>query len=137
MSGAERLCLSRRSTEGACPNAKHVCVFAQRTQSPLSCPTLCDPMDGSLPQSPVLGVLQARILRRLPCPPPGDLPKPGIKPVSPVAPILAGGFITTGAPWETKEVIVHTHNGILLSCKKEGNDVTCCNVGGPRDCHSK
>ena len=28
----------------------------------------------------------------LPCPPPRDLPNPAIKPVSPVAPALAGGF---------------------------------------------
>ena len=27
-----------------------------------SCPTLCDPIDSSLPGSPVLGILQARIL---------------------------------------------------------------------------
>ena len=27
-----------------------------------SCPTLCDPMDYSLPVSSVLGILQARIL---------------------------------------------------------------------------
>ena len=27
-----------------------------------SCPTLCDPMDGSPPGSPVPGILQARIL---------------------------------------------------------------------------
>ena len=31
----------------------------------------------------------------LPCPPPGDLPNPGIKPVSPASPALAGGFFTT------------------------------------------
>ena len=36
----------------------------------------------------------------LPCPPPGDLPDPGIKPMSPVSPALAGGFFTTGATWE-------------------------------------
>ena len=28
-----------------------------------SCPTLCDPIDGSPPGSPVLGILQARILK--------------------------------------------------------------------------
>ena len=28
----------------------------------LSCPTLCDPIDGSPPGSPVLGILQARTL---------------------------------------------------------------------------
>ena len=27
-----------------------------------SCPTLCDPIDGSLPGSPVPGILQARVL---------------------------------------------------------------------------
>ena len=27
-----------------------------------SCPTLCDPIDGSLPGFPVLGILQARTL---------------------------------------------------------------------------
>ena len=31
----------------------------------------------------------------LPFLPPGDLPNPGIEPVSPVAPVLAGGFFTT------------------------------------------
>ena len=36
----------------------------------------------------------------LPCPPPGDLPDPGIKPASLVSPALAGGFFTTSAPWE-------------------------------------
>ena len=33
----------------------------------------------------------------LPCPPPGDLPNPGIKPVSLTSPTWAGGFFTTGA----------------------------------------
>ena len=32
-----------------------------------------------------------------PCPPPGDLPSPGIKPMSLVSPALAGGFFTTSA----------------------------------------
>ena len=31
----------------------------------------------------------------LPFPPPGDLPNPGIKPVFPVPPTLAGGFFIT------------------------------------------
>ena len=30
-----------------------------------SCPTLCDPIDGSPPGSPVPGILQARILERV------------------------------------------------------------------------
>ena len=36
----------------------------------------------------------------LPCPPPGDLPNPGIKPASLMSPALAGGLFTTGAAWE-------------------------------------
>ena len=39
--------------------------------------------------------------RRLPCPPPGDLPNPGIEPVSLTSPALANGFFTTSASWET------------------------------------
>ena len=37
----------------------------------------------------------------LPCPPPGDLPDPGIKPVSLRSPALACGFFTASATWET------------------------------------
>ena len=42
-----------------------------------SCPTLCDPVDRSPPGSSVHGIVQARILEWLPCPPPGQLPNPG------------------------------------------------------------
>ena len=37
----------------------------------------------------------------LPFPPPGDLPHPGVEPVFPVAPTLAGGFSTTEPPRKT------------------------------------
>jgi len=36
----------------------------------------------------------------LPCPPPGDLPDPGIELTSPTAPALAGEFFTTSTNWE-------------------------------------
>ena len=36
----------------------------------------------------------------LPCPPPGDVPDPGIKPASLLSPALAGGFFTTNTTWE-------------------------------------
>ena len=35
----------------------------------------------------------------LPCPPPGDLPDPGIEPVSLTSRALTGGFLTTRATW--------------------------------------
>ena len=38
--------------------------------------------------------------RRLPFPPPGVLPDPGIEPVFLMSPTLAGKFFTTGAAWE-------------------------------------
>ena len=38
----------------------------------------------------------------LPCPPPEDLPNPGIKPASLMSPALAGGFFTTHATWEAQ-----------------------------------
>ena len=37
----------------------------------------------------------------LSCPPPGDLPHPGIKPASLRSPALAGRFFTTSAIWES------------------------------------
>ena len=53
-----------------------------------SCLTLEDPVDCSLLGFSVQGIFQARILSRLPCPPPGGLPDPRIKPKSPMSPIL-------------------------------------------------
>ena len=42
----------------------------------------------------------------LPCPPPGDLPDPGIKPASVMSPALAGRFFTTSATWEVISVVL-------------------------------
>ena len=44
-------------------NGQIGCVHVPATaKSPQSCPTLCDPLDGSPPGSPVPGILQARTL---------------------------------------------------------------------------
>jgi len=48
-----------------------------------SCPTLCDPINGSPPGSPSLGFARQEYQSGLPCPSPGYLPDPGIKPGSP------------------------------------------------------
>ena len=77
-----------------------VCVSANKHENVLvvqSYPTLCDPMDCSLPGSSVHGILQARMLERVAMPPPGDLPNPGIEPAPPA---LAGGFFTVSTTWE-------------------------------------
>ena len=39
----------------------------------------------------------------MPFPPPGNLPDPGIEPLSHVSPALASGFFTTGATWEADQ----------------------------------
>ena len=44
--------------------------YAAAAKSLQSCPTLCDPIDGSLPSSAVPGILQARTLGGLPFPSP-------------------------------------------------------------------
>ena len=47
----------------------------------------------------------------LPCPPPGDLPDPGIELASLMSPTLSGGFFTTSATWEaTKNIGVGSHS---------------------------
>ena len=58
---------------------------------------LWDSMNCSPPGSSVHGTIQARILE-LPFPPLGDLLGPGIELISPVSPVLAGGFSTTEPP---------------------------------------
>ena len=50
------------------------------------CLTLWDPMDCGPPGPSVHGFLQARILKWVTIPSPGDLPDPGIEPRSPALP---------------------------------------------------
>ena len=45
-----------------------------------------------------MGFSRQEDLSGLPCPPPGDLPDPEIKPKSLMSP--AGGFLTTSTTWE-------------------------------------
>ena len=73
------------------------CVCAKSLQL---CPSLCNPKDCSLPGSSVHGILQARNWSGWLCPPPGDLPDPGIKPASLLSPALTGGFFITSTAWK-------------------------------------
>ena len=57
-------------------------------------------MDHSLPGSYLsMGFSKQEYWNGLPCPPPGDLPDPGIEPASPESLALAGGFFTASAAW--------------------------------------
>ena len=72
-----------------------------------SCPSLCSPMDCSLPGSSVHGIFQARTLEWLPFPSPGDLPNPGISLTSLMFPALAGRLFTTSATEYYSLAVIH------------------------------
>ena len=57
----------------------YICVYESESEVSKSCPTLCNPMDCSLPGFSVHEVFRARILEWLPFPSPGNLPDPGIQ----------------------------------------------------------
>ena len=66
-------------------------------------PTLCNPVDCIACQALLsMGFLRQEYWSGLPCPPPGDLPKPGIEPTSLMSPALAGKFFTTSATQEAQ-----------------------------------
>ena len=52
-----------------------------------------------------MGFSRQEYCSRLPFPSPGDLPDPGIEPVSLMSPALGVGFFTTSATWEAHEKI--------------------------------
>ena len=71
----------------------------------------------------------------LPCPPPGDLPNPGIEPRSLMSPALAGGFFTTST---TCQATYHVLNAMqLLKVILTTADVALCPVVGREERTSK
>ena len=68
-----------------------------RTQS---CLTLCDLVDCNPLGSSVHEILQARILEWVAISSSRAYSHPGIEPVSPASPALAGRFLTTSSTWE-------------------------------------
>ena len=75
----------------------------------LLCPTLCNPMDYIACQTPLsTGFSRQEYRCGLPCPPPGDLPNPGIKPFFLKSPALADGFSITSTTWEAQVDSFHS-----------------------------
>ena len=69
---------------------------------------LCTTLWTATRQAPLsIGFSRQDYWSGLPCPPPGDLLNPGIKPTSLMSPALAGGFFTTSATWEALAMIMH------------------------------
>ena len=69
-------------------------------QSLQSCPTLCDPVDCSLPGPPVQGILQARLLEWVVMPFSRGSSRPRSGTQSPGSPALAGRFFSATTTWE-------------------------------------
>ena len=68
-------------------------------------------------QAPLsVGFSRQEYWRGLPCPPPGDLPDPGIKPASLMFPALLGGFFTTSVTWEVQDLLYSyiNQNSVVL-----------------------
>ena len=79
-----------------------------RTRCPLCvlCVQSLQPMDCSH-QAPVsMGFSRLEYWSGLPCPPPGDLPNPGIEPVPACVSCIAGGFLTHWATWEAHSNVI-------------------------------
>ena len=94
---------------------------------------MCDPVDCSLPGSSVYGILQARILERVPCPPPGDTPNPGINPRSPTLQVDSLQSVPSGKPKTTEVSVLSLLRGSSQPRNRTG---ISCTAGGTNICFS-
>ena len=114
-----------------CKSCVCVCVWSG-TQS---CPTLCGPVDCSLPGSSVHGVLQARIWEQVATSYLRVLPDPEIEPASLASPALAG-VLAISAIWEAPINLVmfgththtHTHTQTIYMCIYTYTDIFVCHI---------
>ena len=83
------MCLTAKMLKHKRSNTMHVCVL-----SSFSHVQLIDFLAMLLGRLRPWGFSRQEYLSGLPCPPPGDLLHPGIKPVFLVSPTLTGGFFT-------------------------------------------
>ena len=96
------------------------CPFHTRACCMLSCfshvPLFATPWTVAHEAPLSMGFSRQGYRSELPCPPPGDLPNPGIKTASLKSPALAGGFFTTSTTREAH----FTHSGTPFqdSCLK-------------------
>ena len=77
------------------------CVWAVLSWSVVCC-SLWPPWTAAHQAPLSMGFSRQEYWRGLPCPPPGDLPNPGIKPLSLKFPAVAGRFFATELPGKPK-----------------------------------
>ena len=91
-----------------------VCVHVKSLQL---CLTLCNSMNYTVCQTPLSMIFSRQeYLSGLPCPPPGDLPDPGIGTASPETPELLVGFFTIEPPGKTMLLILPNTKFGRLPC---------------------
>ena len=89
----------------------HVCVLSH-----FCCVQLCATIGTVSHQAPLsMGFSRQEYWSGLSCPPPGDLPDPGVEPESLTSPALAGWFFTTSASWEAQETQNIFHFPVVFS----------------------
>ena len=99
------------TARGKCFTLNCACCMLSRFRRVWLCATLWTVVH----QAPVsMGFSRQEYWSRLKCPPPGDLPDPGIKLSSFMSPALADGFFTTSATWEALLWIV-TNQKLFLA----------------------
>ena len=99
-----------------------MCRMCYCAQSLQPCPILCNPTDCSPWSCPVHGILQARILESLPCPPSGYFPNPRIKSAYLKSAALAGWFFTISTIWKAMYHIWHINNTSLKLLKRKQSE---------------
>ena len=95
-----------------------------------SCPTLCYSLWTAARQAPLfIGFSRQEYWSGLPCPPTGDLPDSGIKPVSLISPALAGRVFTTSATCEAYQRFLPAPEGRDLRIQTSIQGFISSNVG--------
>ena len=91
----------------------------------LSCVRLCVTLWTVAHQAPLsMEFSRLEYWNRLPFPPAGDLPNPGIEPASLMSPALAGRFFTTSATWEAMYIYILLQN-LLHRKQHDSHQFTC------------
>ena len=80
---------------------------------------------------PSMGILQARILEWVPCPPPGDLPDPGTEPVVLMTPEWQAGSLLLAPPGKPLMRMVARQREVISSSRKKACLVPARVASGP------
>ena len=104
-------------------NIWHKCVWTGWSEVSQSCPTLCDPVDCSLPGS---SISRQEYWSGLLFPCPGDLPNPGIEPRSPALEADALTSEPPGKPWLTLYKLIFFFSPLSLTSWCRNYDLFIC-----------